>query len=37
MKVLLGGGSPHKKGCTDAALDVVAGALEAAGISTDRF
>ena len=35
MKVLLINGSPHVKGCTAAALDVVASALQQEGIETE--
>lgn len=37
MKVLLINGSPHKNGCTYAALTEVAGALQADGIETEIF
>ena len=37
MKVLLVNGSPHKKGCTDAALNKVGSALEQEGISAEWF
>lgn len=37
MKVLLVNGSPHKKGCTAAALDIIGEAIEQEGIETGRF
>ena len=37
MKVLLVNGSPHQKGCTHTALDVVAKALNDDGIGCDEF
>ena len=37
MKVLLVNGSPHKNGCTNAALEVVAGELEKCGLSAEIF
>ena len=37
MKVLLINGSPHKNGCTNAALTPVAGALQEDGIETEIF
>ena len=37
MKVLLVNGSPHEHGCTDRALQEVAGALEAEGVRTETF
>lgn len=37
MNVLLINGSPHQAGCTDTALRLVAGELEAAGIGTEIF
>lgn len=37
MKVLLLNGSPHRHGCTDAALCAVADALRADGIETEIF
>ncbi len=37
MKVLLLSGSPHKNGCTETALSVVAQQLETAGIETELF
>ena len=37
MKVLLVNGSPHKSGCTDAALVEVAESLNQEGIDTDMF
>ncbi|MCI6202111.1 MAG: flavodoxin family protein [Paraprevotella sp.] len=37
MKVILVNGSPHKKGCTNTALQVVADELTAAGIDTEIF
>ena len=37
MKVILVNGSPHKKGCTNTALQVVADELAAAGIDTEIF
>ncbi|MFA4180723.1 flavodoxin family protein [Xylanibacter rodentium] len=37
MKVILVNGSPHKNGCTHAALEEVAGELEKAGIETEMF
>ena len=35
MHVLLINGSPHEKGCTYTALSLVAGELNAAGITTE--
>ena len=35
MKVLLINGSPHPRGCTDAALRTVAGALEERGLEAE--
>ena len=35
MKVLLVNGSPHKNGCTHAALEEVGRALEGEGVYTD--
>ena len=37
MKVLLVNGSPHKNGCTHAALEEVGRALEGEGVHTDWF
>ena len=37
MKVLLVNGSPHKDGCTHAALEVVAGELTKCGIESEIF
>ena len=37
MKVLLVNGSPHKNGCTNAALEVVAGELEKCGLLAEIF
>lgn len=37
MKVLLVNGSPHKNGCTAAALQEVGNALEHEEVSTDLF
>lgn len=37
MKVILINGSPHKRGCTYAALTEVAGALEKQGVETEIF
>ena len=37
MKVLLVNGSPHQKGCTHTALDVVAKTLNDDGIGCDEF
>lgn len=37
MKVLLVNGSPHKAGCTNRALQEVAGALNQEGIKTEIF
>lgn len=37
MKVILVNGSPHKEGCTHAALEVVAGELAKCGIETEIF
>lgn len=37
MKVLLVNGSPHKNGCTNAALSIVAEALNNEGIETEIF
>lgn len=37
MKVLLVNGSPHKDGCTNAALEIVGNALEQEGIITESF
>ena len=37
MKVLLVNGSPHKNGCTHAALEEVGRALEGEGVYTDWF
>ena len=37
MHVLLINGSPHKQGCTDAALREVAATLQEAGIETTIF
>ena len=37
MKVLLVNGSPHKNGCTNAALGIVAEALQKEGIETEIF
>ena len=37
MKVLLVNGSPHKKGCTNRALEEVAKTLEAEGVETEIF
>ena len=37
MKVLLVNGSPHKAGCTNAALEEVGRELQAEGIQTDSF
>ena len=37
MKVLLVNGSPHKKGCTDAALEEVGQALKQEGIAAEPF
>lgn len=37
MKVILVNGSPHKKGCTNTALQVVSDELTAAGIETEIF
>lgn len=37
MKVLLVNGSPHKDGCTAAALRIIAGELESRGVSTEIF
>lgn len=37
MKVLMVNGSPHRNGCTQAALDEVASTIEEAGIRTEVF
>ena len=37
MNVLLVNGSPHKNGCTHAALEEVGRALEGEGVHTDWF
>ena len=37
MKVLLVNGSPHKRGCTAKALELVGAELNAAGVETDVF
>lgn len=37
MKVLLVNGSPHKRGCTNRALEEVAKALKAEGVETEIF
>ncbi len=37
MKVFLVNGSPHEHGCTDAALQEVAGALQRGGVETEIF
>ena len=37
MKVLLVNGSPHRKGCTNRALEEVAKTLEAEGVETEIF
>ena len=37
MKVLLVNGSPHKNGCTHAALEEVGRALEGEGVHTGWF
>lgn len=37
MKVLLVNGSPHEKGCTNMALNIVGEALEKEGIQTEVF
>ena len=37
MNVLLVNGSPHRSGCTDAALQEVGRALESEGVAADTF
>ena len=37
MKVLLVNGGPHKLGCTNRALEEVAGALEREGVEAEIF
>ncbi len=37
MKVLLVNGSPHKSGCTNRALEVIAGTLSEGGIGSDIY
>lgn len=37
MKVILVNGSPHKNGCTNAALEEIAGVLQTEGVETEIF